>query len=224
MRTVTAIVSAYYAQQFILDRLYNLQEQDPQPEIIVVCQRFSPEEVIASCFPVKIIQTDDIPSISVAWNLGIEAASGDYVTNANSDDRLYPGALAQMADVLDTHPEIGVVFGDSDRQEPGKKPEPWKRIKQGTGEYDTKELMAGRSAIGAMPMWRKELGLYDPEIRIAQDFEFFIRLASEGVRFWYIDRALGVYMKRMDGNEWKYKDACIKEHQKIMRKYAHPAN
>jgi GT2 family glycosyltransferase len=178
MTTVTAIVSAYYAQQFILDRIYNLLEQDPRPEIIVVCQRHSHEEVVASCFPVKVIQTDDIPFISVAWNIGIKAATGDYVTNANSDDKLKPGALALMADTLDLHPEIGVVFGNVDRIIEGEKTgAEWKRCKQPQGEYDTAELLGGRYIIGAMPMWRRELGLYDENIRFAQDYEVFARLA-----------------------------------------------
>jgi GT2 family glycosyltransferase len=220
--TVTAIISAYYAQQFILYRLYNLQEQDPLPEIIVVCQKYSPESVVAATFNgVRVIETNDIPWISVAWNIGIRAATGDYVTNANSDDKLKPGALAQMADALDLHPECGVVFSNVDRLIEGENiGKEWKRTQQGTGEYDTTELINGRYIIGAMPMWRRKLGFYDEKVRVAQDYEFFARLAKGGTRFWYIDKSLGVYTKRETANEWKHKVLCADEHKRIREKYA----
>src|SRR3990167_2217812 len=83
MGTVSCIVSAYYAEEFLAGRLQNLVEQSTQPEIIVVCRRGSKEYSIASAWEnskslIRVIETDDIPTIYAAWNLGIQAATSGW--------------------------------------------------------------------------------------------------------------------------------------------------
>ncbi len=47
-----------------------------------------------------------------AWNRGIRAATGRYITNANTDDRHAPHALERMAGVLDRRDDIALVYAD----------------------------------------------------------------------------------------------------------------
>src|SRR5574339_478532 len=114
MGSVTAIVSAYYASEFIESRLQNLKEQCPQPEIVVVAQADSIEAEVASLCDVVLVPTVGVPTLYDAWNMAIKHSTGDYITNANSDDLLYPGALRIMADVLDSHQNIALCYADSD--------------------------------------------------------------------------------------------------------------
>ena len=94
-RRVTAIISAYYAEDYIQGRLENLVGQTEKVDIIAVVQKGSIESGICARFPqVEIIQTNDIPGVYEAWNIGIKAANTPYVTNANSDDRLAPHGVA----------------------------------------------------------------------------------------------------------------------------------
>lgn len=48
---------------------------------------------------------------AAARNMGIRAASGDYVYVFDVDDEIYPGALMALVTVLETHSEVVAVFG-----------------------------------------------------------------------------------------------------------------
>ncbi|TGN41519.1 glycosyltransferase [Marinobacter confluentis] len=48
---------------------------------------------------------------SAALNLGLEAASGEYIAILDSDDLFLPGKLSAQVEYLDTHPDVGLVYG-----------------------------------------------------------------------------------------------------------------
>jgi glycosyltransferase involved in cell wall biosynthesis len=47
------------------------------------------------------------------YNEGLALATGDYTALISSDDLLTPGALKRAQAVLDTHPQVGMVYGHS---------------------------------------------------------------------------------------------------------------
>jgi hypothetical protein len=203
---VAAIVSAYYASQFIKGRIENLLEQDLTPMIVVVAQKGSPEAKIvgdnwAGHPNINLVTTDDIPTVYDAWNIGIRFSDSDYLTNANSDDRLYPGALSMLAKTLDKNPEYAVAYPDVDRVEKiGGDP---------VGQFVWKEggltdLLTG-CFVGPMPMWRRDLhskhGMFDPEYKSAGDYEFWLRIASKNEKFMHVHRVLGAHLERPEALE-----------------------
>jgi glycosyltransferase involved in cell wall biosynthesis len=202
MPKVTAIVSAYYAKRFIASRLANLMEQTLVPEIIVVCQAGSDEESVArKCCGARTILTPGIPTIYDAWNIGIAKATGEYICNANSDDLYAPDGIEEMANALDEHRDCAVVYGDCWRAEKYQDSAVG-RMNRRTGGYP--ELLAGYF-VGPMPMWRKSLhekyGVFDDQMRICGDYEFFLRIAAYGEKFYRLDRIVGTYLRRADSAE-----------------------
>jgi len=201
MTKVSAIVSAYYAEEYIEGRIANLKAQDCELEIVVIAQLDTPEAKVARTNKCTVIYTPDIPTIYDAWNMGIKEASGDYVTSANSDDRLYPGALARMAQLLDDKQHIGVVYPDVNIvEEIDGKP-----VSKFTwAEGGLAKLLEG-CFVGPAPMWRKSLhekhGHFDAAFHIAGDYEWWLRLATAGVKFQRIAEPLGAYLKRKDSAE-----------------------
>ena len=199
MAKVSAIISAYYCADFLQARLDNLKGQGC--EIVVVAQQDSIESNIASKAKVTLVETRLIPTIYKAWNLGITASSGEYITNANSDDTHYSGMIQHMAKTLDRNPKYALVYSDIDMtKEIGGEPSSiYKNAK-----YAPRELM-NRCFIGPMPMWRKSLhdkyGLFDDNYQVAGDYEFWLRIASKGEKFFYLPKSVGIYVDRPDSAE-----------------------
>lgn len=221
MSKVTALVSAYYAEQYLEGRLHNLLQQACDLQIVVVCQKNSAETLIAaSMLPWNcVIETPDIPTVYAAWNIGIRHATGEYLTNANSDDRLHPGALAQLAQALDTHPRAAVAYGNVQTVDEIDGPV--------TGSFDwlqggLPELMTG-CFLGPMPMWRASLhqkyGLFDESYTSAGDYEFWLRLAAGGETFHKVDGFTGLYLDRRESVEHRAPVRAAWETSRARSKY-----
>jgi len=120
---ISALVSGYYSEQFIETRIINLQQQEC--EIVLVCQAGSAEHEIGIQYGLSPILTPDIPTIYAAWNIGIQKATGEYLTSANTDDIFYPNALTMMADKLE-RTGAAVCHTGLDRKKNGKV-EKWER-------------------------------------------------------------------------------------------------
>jgi O-antigen biosynthesis protein len=201
---VSALVSAYYCAGYLEERLNNLTGC----ETIVVCKLNSPEHWIAKQYKdARLIVTPDVPTIGKAWNDAAKLASGEYLVTANADDLFLQDGLAEMADVLDADPEIGLVFSGVIKND-GTNRTYWKRVDFPEGKVNTNALRAEisrRSFIGPMPMWRKSLhaqvGYFDEQMIVSCDYDMWRRMAMSGVGFWYIPRALGEYLYRDDSLE-----------------------
>lgn len=197
MVRVTAIISAYFAEKFIQSRLDNLRGQEC--DILAVAQKDSAEARVLKLNRVDTILTDDIPTIYKAWNLAIEKSITPYVTNANSDDLVYEGAYKKLADVLDRQKKYAVAYSNLDMEKDGKV------VPIQTKEGDL-SLLVENCFVGPMPMWRRSLhtryGLFDEKLQVAGDYEFWLRIAAQGEKFYHVQgRPLGKYLYREDSAE-----------------------
>lgn len=221
MMKVSALVSAYFAENYLDQRLTNLYGQGADLQIIVVAQKGSKEETIASRYNLDLVLTPTIPPIGEAWNLAIEHATGDYLTTANVDDRYHIGGLEYMTEILDQHPEIGLVFSQVDIDD-GLNIYPWKRFDRKEGEVeDIKEQLKSRCQIGPFPLWRRsiheQIGYFDETYTVACDYDMWLRMANAGVRFYYLPDSAGIYRLRSDSLEHRNPAACKMESKQIRR-------
>ena len=219
--TVTALISAYYAERFLAGRIENLLEQKPIPEMVVVCQIASQEERIARNYPVRVIVTPDIPTISEAWNIAIRAASGDYCCIANTDDTWDNQGIQKMTAILNDNPDVGLVWGDVLYIKDGKtfaNPDRG-HIGRGGRVGNIAKMLSERYFIGNMPMWRRSLhaqhGYFDEGYEIACDYDWCLRLARAGVVFYYLPEIVGIYDLRKDGLEKRNQNLCAHESRTI---------
>lgn len=207
MVKLTGLLSTYYDLPLLQGRLDNLKGQAID-EVIVIAEYGSPELLVISKWidnnpgiHFLFLTTAGIPTLYDAWNMGIRIAKGEYITNVNTDDRLYPGALQKMIDVLDNNPDVGVVYPDVDRvaEIDG---EPFGVYTWAEGDIDV--LLRG-CFLGPMPMWRKSLhdehGMFDPEMHSSGDYDFWLRLAKAGVKMKRIAEPLGAYFDREESIE-----------------------
>lgn len=224
---VSAIVSAYYAEDIIRECIKDLMRQTMALEIVVVGEKGSKEikvakEIWASGAAwIKIVETDGVPTVYEAWAMGCKAASGKYLTNANTDDRHHPRAYEIMAEVLEGRPDVDLVYHDSYIT--------WEKnqsFEQFLEENEGKGLAAGRQEgrpgifmwppyskagirlgcfFGPQPMWRasvhQRIGNFDGSYKSAGDYEMWLRMAMAGMKAFHIAMPMGLYHANPEGVE-----------------------
>jgi glycosyltransferase involved in cell wall biosynthesis len=230
---VSAIVSTYNAERLIRGCLEDLVNQTlyqkGELEIIVVDSGSEQnEKTVVGEFQQKhrgihCLKTKRRETVYAAWNRGIRASSGRYITNANTDDRHRKDALEVMADVLENNPDTGLVYADVIITETEN--ETFENHTR-TGHYqwpdfDRTALSVG-CFIGPQPMWRKSLhntyGYFDESFSASGDWEFWLRIA-EGTKFLHIPEYLGVYLRSPRSLEHQNAGKRIEEDRKIYRTY-----
>ena len=202
---ISAIVSTYNAERFLRGKLEDLEAQTiaADLEIIVIDSGSQQGErgIVAEFRErydnIRYLRSERRETVYQAWNRGIRLATGEFITNANTDDRLRRDALETLVQALREHPGCVLAYPDmritaqenatfEAHQPLGFKDWP---------PYDRLSLLE-LCCIGPFPLWRKslhdEIGYFDERYRSAADYEFWLR-ASEAHRFIHVPQFLGLY-------------------------------
>ncbi|UCC20626.1 MAG: glycosyltransferase, partial [Promethearchaeota archaeon] len=226
---ISIITSVYNGDEYIEDFMKDITRQTifkDKCELIIINAN-SPgkeEETILKYkrqFPenIKYKKLEEDPGIYGVWNLGIDMAEGEYITNANLDDRKAINSLEIHAKKLYKTPEVDLVYSDSlitDR--------PNETMEQNSSmgrRYTFPEFSLDNLKIMNMPhnnpMWRKSIhekyGKFNDKYKSAGDWEMWLRAASKGSKFMKINSTLGLYYFNPTGistnpenNSWKKKE------------------
>lgn len=142
---------------------------------------------------------------AAARNMGIRAASGDYVYVFDVDDEIYPGALMALVTVLETHAEVVAVFGKMVKSYRGiaettkpddetqavviKEPPYW-----GLEWFGSLKTVVGPPAFLYRRTVFNSIGYYNEAIRNNEDTALDIKLGMTQ-RIAFIDRYVYLYFK-----------------------------
>ena len=232
---VSAIISTYNSAFFIRGRIENLLNQtiSDQLEIIIVNSGSDEnedeivKEFLDKYHQIKYIETEERETIYKAWNRGIRIAKGNYITNANTDDRLRKDALEILADTLDKYPDKALVYADQYITNiPNQNFNNVKSEKTfGRIDYTRFKLYAGYVA-GPQSMWRSSLHFkdnlwFDEKFEVSGDNDFVCRVA-EKYDFLRVPGVLGLYYKATDNSNKEFQNfkETHKESILIRDKYA----
>ena len=232
-KKVSAIVSTYNSERFIRGCLEDLVNQtiykNGGQEIIVLDSASEQDEkTIVEEFQkqydnIVYIRTEKREGVYAAWNRGVRAATGQYITNANTDDRHRRDAFEIMARTLDQNPQIGLVYADVilTRTENETFEKHTSARTYHCPQYDREHLVT-TCYIGPHPMWRKSIhdwyGYFDKSFVVSGDWEFWLRIA-EDTGFLHIPDRLGLYLINPDSIEHKNAGHKKREDKKIQEKY-----
>jgi glycosyltransferase involved in cell wall biosynthesis len=235
--TVSAIISTYKSVEFIRGCLEDLVSQTlyekGELEIIVI-DSASPENEreIVEEFQQKYAniiyqRTETRETLYQAWNRAIKLARGRYLTNANTDDRRCFNALEIMANYLDNNSDTSLVYADqlittikndTFATTPALKHWHWP-------PYSYQQMRQG-CCVGSQPMWRKMLhdkyGYFWEDFRCAGDYEFWLRIGSQGEKMALIPEILGLYYLNLEGLEHGSNGQALQEHYQVCKTYGIP--
>ncbi len=190
---VTAIISIYKAAHDIEACLEDLIAQDlfQQGELEIVCiDAASPENEkqrvgdLVSKHPQQISwhRLESRVGLYTAWNFAIERARGEFITNANTDDRHANNCIRLLMEALENDMSLGMVYGSqkTTRTQNANFEDVDYRDSNVSPRFFAPNLLLAHPC-GCQPMFRKsvwqELGGFDESYEVIGDYEFTLRVA-----------------------------------------------
>jgi glycosyltransferase involved in cell wall biosynthesis len=122
----------------------------------------------------RVLHTENA-GVSSARNSGIAAARGKYILPLDADDRIAPSYLEKGVAILDSRPEVGIVYCDEQRF--GEREDPWIMP-----DYDPVALLFDNmifpSAFFRKSDWEKVGGYSSRFVYGWEDWDFWISLST----------------------------------------------
>ena len=241
---VSALVSTYNSSAYLAGCLEDLIRQTLYQkgllEIIVIDSGSKENEgEMVRLFQkkyinIKYLRTENRESLYAAWNLGIQAADGSYLCNANTDDRHEEDCLEKLSDALDKDEKISLVYGNIKKVsslKPSEKSE--KKTACPSQDFFPASLFI-HYPYGPQPMWRAEIhskvGYFDSKYEVLGDHEFALRLVKNGLSSAYVPEANGEMLwhsgalSRRDSKVYEERNLLllsIRKEQMIRNSYLH---
>ena len=169
------------------------------------------------------------PGLYGVWNIAIKMAQGEYLTNANTDDRLKFDCYEKHTQMLDQHPEIDLVYSENYvTYVPNETFEKHTMSRvYGLAEF-SRQAMRG-CLPSNHPMWRKtfhqKYGYFDSTFKIYGDYEMWLRAVDKGSMFKKVPGVYGIYYFNPNGLSTKRDRQRRRqkntERKRILKKYQH---
>ncbi len=197
---ISIIIPCYNQGQYILDAISSVEQYPDKSvyEIIIINDGSADENSIKVLKSLEEkgyhVLNQDNQGLSMARNNGIAIAKGKYILPLDADNKIRTGYIDKGIHILNTHPEVGVVYGNSQRF--GDTIEVFK-----PGNFILKKLMF-ENYIDACVILRKkvweETGGYDKMLSAYEDWDFNLCAFELGWKFHYVNEILFEYRVRKD--------------------------
>ena len=152
-------------------------------EIVIEFQKNNPR--------IEYLRIKKRESIYQAWNRGIQVAKGQFLTNANTDDRHEKDYLEKLIDGLEQDDRAVIAYGDSIMTGPGA--EQFKKSDFPNRDFFAPSLLL-YNLFGYQPVWKaslhSQIGNFNEKLLKAADYEFGLRAATAGKAI-YVKKAYG---------------------------------
>jgi glycosyltransferase involved in cell wall biosynthesis len=231
MYKCSVITSIYNSEKFIKGFLENcLAQQDLESFEFLLLDAASDDrtqEIILSYeLPENFIykRLEKKYSIYETWNIGVDLASSEILTNWNTDDRKKNNSLKIQSNYMEINPECDVSYGYvAWSVKPNETYEDANLLELYPCEAPEKSFLLGHNSPHNMPFWRKSLhskhGYFDTTWPTAADHEFWLRCHHAGANFQKINQIVGLYYYNPDGLSTGAETTSREEGQKIREIY-----
>ena len=161
----------------------------------------------------EIIEIYSPKRVGANINKGISLATGDLIRYLSEDDKLHENSLKGTVEYFLANPDIDFIHGNAMAfyNDPGlgtsiHKPE--KKIFT-SNELARKNYIHGGTAVYTSNCFKK-FGLFDESLWTGEEFEFNLRILSQGAKIGYLDKILYLYRRHSNQKSTGNKD---KEYQ-----------
>lgn len=199
--TVSVLIPAYNRATYVGEAIQSILDQSFCDLEVVVVDDGSTDntaEVVASFTDprVRLIRQEN-RGISGAFNTAYRGSRGRYIAMLGSDDRWLPGLLAEEIPILETNPDMGLVYARARAMDAAGRP---LAAISGAPErfpgQTFKSLLYGDFVSGITAIFRREhvetVGPWDESLVGNEDWDMWLRL-SLVCRFHFIDKVLAEF-------------------------------
>ena len=191
---ISVVIPCFNAERYIGAALRSVLAQSLRPAEVIVVDDGSSDgsaDLVRNQFPGVTLLCQANQGVAAARNHGVEHASGDWVAFVDADDAWLPGKLAAQCALLQAHPEARMAY-TAWQVWLSTEPEPSPQLlAQLAACADDTERWAGASGwiypellldcvvwtstVVAQRSLLRELGGFDPALRIGEDYDLWLR-------------------------------------------------
>ena len=198
---VSIVLPVYNGEKYIAQSIESVLGQTYSNfELIIVndCSKDKTKEIVEEYQKkdnrIKLIDNKTNQKLPKSLNIGFKSAKGEYFTWTSDDNLFKPKALETMVNLLNDKQDVAFVSSQFDIiDENGDfkgTSNPWYQATR-----NTEELLEYNN-IGACFLYRasvaKEVGEYDPKTFLAEDYDYWLRIAQKG-KIYYTEENLYQY-------------------------------
>jgi glycosyltransferase involved in cell wall biosynthesis len=227
---VSVIVPAYRVTAYIAEAVESVLRQTRQDHEILVVNDGCPdtENLEKALAPYRsgiryIAQSNGGPG--AARNRGLREAAGRYIALLDGDDRWMPAYMEKQLGWMERDEALDLLYPNSEVFGGGPRDG---TLLRGPGEWrepaTIDSLVEGTNVVNNVAMFKKEIavraGGWDPEMRHAEDFDLWLRIAARGGKILYNPQVLAGYRIRpgsQTGNPAAMYGGQIRTCQKALR-------
>lgn len=204
---VSVVIPTYNHAEFVGSAVQSaLDQKYPKMEVIVVDDGSTDNtrEVLKPYLGDRRVSylSQENRGPSSARNRGIAESKGEYLNFLDADDYFHPSKVAKQVEVLQSDPSVDLVYCDVALVD---------RNGRTMGEYSVgasrkilegdifDSLMLGGYYPPHVVLLRRtvleQVGVFDEELKGAEDWDLWLRASAEGFRAHYIDEKLAYYRR-----------------------------
>lgn len=188
---VSVVIPTYNGAQFIAEALHSVRAQEYHPTETIVVDDGSTDAsaaIIQAFAGVRYIHQHN-QGVGAARNTGVRAATGEFIAFLDQDDRWTPPKLRLQVDYLRQYPEAGGVLAH--HQVVLEEATPWPSWLKSETPDNQSALMPSTLVVHKSIF--EQVGYFNPEYRIASEWEWMARVKQAGITLSVLPEVLVQY-------------------------------